>query len=80
LLQGAEQVFISGLLLQEMLQGFAGLKNRVQLVERFSELAFLQPTSKTTSLQLNLAILAAVEVSRSARLMPCSSNSASAMN
>jgi len=42
-LQGAEQVFITGLVLQEVLQGFAGPKNRDQLVERLSALAFLQP-------------------------------------
>jgi len=42
-LQGAEQVFITGLVLQEVLQGFAGPKNREQLVERLSALAFLQP-------------------------------------
>ncbi len=42
-LQGAEQVFTTGLVLQEVLQGFAGPKNREQLVERLSALAFLQP-------------------------------------
>ena len=42
-LQGAEQVFTTGLVLQEVLQGFAGPKNRDQLVERLSVLAFLQP-------------------------------------
>jgi predicted nucleic acid-binding protein len=42
-LQGAEQVFTTGLVLQEVLQGFASPKNRDQLVERFSALAFLQP-------------------------------------
>ena len=42
-LQGAEQVFTTGLVLQEVLQGFAGPKNRDQLVERLSALAFLQP-------------------------------------
>jgi hypothetical protein len=42
-LMGAEQVFTTGLVLQEVLQGFAGPKNRDQLVERLSGLAFLQP-------------------------------------
>ena len=42
-LQGAEQVLTTGLVLQEVLQGFAGPKNRDQLVERLSALAFLQP-------------------------------------
>jgi predicted nucleic acid-binding protein len=42
-LQGADQVFTTGLVLQEVLQGFAGPTNRDQLVERLSALAFLQP-------------------------------------
>ena len=42
-LLGAEQVFTTGLVLQEVLQGFAGPRNRDQLVERLSVLAFLQP-------------------------------------
>jgi predicted nucleic acid-binding protein len=42
-LLGAEQVFTTGLVLQEVLQGFAGPKNREELVERLSVLAFLQP-------------------------------------
>jgi predicted nucleic acid-binding protein len=42
-LQGAEQVFTTGLVLQEVLQGFAGPKSRDQLLERLSVLAFLQP-------------------------------------
>jgi predicted nucleic acid-binding protein len=42
-LLGAEQVFTTGLVLQEVLQGFVGPKNRDQLVERLSVLAFLQP-------------------------------------
>lgn len=42
-LDGADQVFTTGLVLQELLQGFAGPKARSQLVERFSALAFLQP-------------------------------------
>ena len=42
-LLGADQVFTTGLVLQEVLQGFAGPKNRDELVERLSVLAFLQP-------------------------------------
>lgn len=42
-LLGADQVFTTGLVLQELLQGFAGPKARVQIVERLSALAFLQP-------------------------------------
>jgi predicted nucleic acid-binding protein len=36
-------VFTTGLVLQELLQGFAGPKARSQLIERFAALAFLQP-------------------------------------
>lgn len=42
-LLGVDQVFTTGLVLQELLQGFAGPKARAQLVERLSALAFLQP-------------------------------------
>lgn len=42
-LLGADQVFTTGLILQELLQGFAGPKARTQLIERFSALAFIQP-------------------------------------
>jgi len=42
-LEGADQVFTTGLVLQELLQGFAGPKARSQLIERFAALAFLQP-------------------------------------
>jgi len=42
-LLGTDQVFTTGLVLQELLQGFAGPKARAQLVERLSALAFLQP-------------------------------------
>ena len=42
-LQGADQVFITGLVMQELLQGFAGPKARDQLVARLAVLAFLQP-------------------------------------
>ena len=42
-LEGADQVFTTGLVLQELLQGFAGPKTRSQLIERFAALGFLQP-------------------------------------
>lgn len=42
-LLGTDQVFTTGLVLQELLQGFAGPKARAELVERLSALAFLQP-------------------------------------
>lgn len=42
-LLGAEQVFTTGLILQELLQGFSGPKARAQLLERLAALAFLQP-------------------------------------
>lgn len=42
-LEGADQVFTTGLVLQELLQGFSGPKARKQLIERFAALAFLQP-------------------------------------
>lgn len=42
-LEGADQVFTTGLVLQELLQGFSGPKVRVQLIERFAALGFLQP-------------------------------------
>lgn len=36
-------MFTTGLVLQELLQGFSGPKARSQLTERFAALAFLQP-------------------------------------
>ena len=42
-LDGADQVFTTGLVLQELLQGFAGPKARSQLLQRFGALGFLQP-------------------------------------
>jgi predicted nucleic acid-binding protein len=42
-LEGADQVFTTGVILQELLQGFSGPKSRSQLIERFAALAFLQP-------------------------------------
>lgn len=40
---GAQQVFTTGLVLQELLQGFSGPKARDALIERFAALALLQP-------------------------------------
>ena len=42
-LLGADQVFTTGLVLQQLLQGFAGPKAGEQIIERFAALAFLQP-------------------------------------
>lgn len=42
-LLGADQVFITGFVLQELLQGFAGPKARDNLIERLAALAFLSP-------------------------------------
>ena len=45
-LLGTDQVFTTGLVLQELLQGFAGPKDRAQLVNRLSALAILQPVKE----------------------------------
>jgi predicted nucleic acid-binding protein len=42
-LEGADQVFTTGFVLQELLQGFAGPKQRQLLIERFAAPGFLQP-------------------------------------
>lgn len=42
-LAGAVVVVTTGLVLQELLQGFAGAKASEQIVERFSALALIQP-------------------------------------
>lgn len=42
-LLGSEVIVTTGLILQELLQGFAGPKAQAQIVERFSALALLQP-------------------------------------
>jgi predicted nucleic acid-binding protein len=42
-LLGVEQVFTTGLILQELLQGFSGSKARTALIERLGALGFLQP-------------------------------------
>lgn len=42
-LVGSDEVFTTGFVLQELLQGFTGPKARAQLVERLTAIAFLQP-------------------------------------
>jgi predicted nucleic acid-binding protein len=42
-LLGGEQVFTTGLVLQELLQGVVGSKAKDLLLERFAALGFLQP-------------------------------------
>lgn len=42
-LSGPEVVVTTGLVLQELLQGFAGAKASEQIVERFSAFAMIQP-------------------------------------
>ena len=42
-LLGADVVVTTGLVLQELLQGFAGPKARAQIIERFVALPLLQP-------------------------------------
>lgn len=42
-LEGGAQVFTTGLVLQELLQGFSGPRNRQAMIERFAALPFLVP-------------------------------------
>lgn len=42
-LEGGEALFTTGLVLQEILQGFAGPKSRERIVERFSALPLIVP-------------------------------------
>ncbi len=42
-LEGGESVVTAGLVLQELLQGFAGPRNRDQIIERFGALPLLSP-------------------------------------
>lgn len=42
-LMGADVVVTTGLVLQELLQGFSGPKSRAQVIERFAALPLLQP-------------------------------------
>jgi predicted nucleic acid-binding protein len=43
LLAGSDQVVTTGIVLQELLQGFTGPKARQQLIERFSAIPLLSP-------------------------------------
>ncbi len=43
-LEAGETVVSTGLVLQELLQGFAGPRNRQQIVDRFSALPFVSPS------------------------------------
>ena len=42
-LSGAEPVHATGLVLQELLQGFRGPKAKIQIVERFADIAMINP-------------------------------------
>ncbi len=42
-LMGADVVVTTGMVLQELLQGFSGPKSRAQIIERFASLPLLQP-------------------------------------
>ncbi len=42
-LQGAEAVYTTGLVLQELLQGFPGPRASAQIIERFSVLPYIVP-------------------------------------
>jgi len=42
-LQGQKIVATTGLILQELLQGFSGPKAQAQLIERFASLPFIEP-------------------------------------
>ncbi|MHB1271919.1 MAG: PIN domain-containing protein [Rhodanobacter sp.] len=42
-LLGADVVVTTGLVLQELLQGFSGPKSRAQVIERFAALPLLHP-------------------------------------
>lgn len=42
-LLGSEVVVTTGLVLQELLQGFSGAKAQIQIIERFAALPLLQP-------------------------------------
>jgi hypothetical protein len=43
LARGREEVFVTGLVLQELLQGFAGPKTRTEIIEKLSALTCLVP-------------------------------------
>lgn len=77
-LDGADQVFTTGLVLQELLQGFARPKARDQLIERFAALGFLQPDRQDhTSKPPKSATPAVVMASSSEPSTRCSYSSVS---
>jgi hypothetical protein len=45
-LEGGESVFSTGLILQELLQGFDGPKSRRRIIETFTELPFIIPETR----------------------------------
>lgn len=48
-LAGGDSVVTTGLVLQELLQGFSGPRDRTQIIERFGALPLCPLTGKTTS-------------------------------
>lgn len=42
-IEAGETIVTTGLVLQELLQGFEGARNRRQLLDRFADLPFLEP-------------------------------------
>ena len=70
-LLGADQVFTTGLVLQELLQGFAGPKVGEQIIERFATLAFLQPDREDHIEAAQVRTPAAAKACRWARSTPC---------
>jgi predicted nucleic acid-binding protein len=71
-LEGGEGVFTTGLVLQELLQGFQGPKARDAIVERFASLPFLAP-DRTDHIDAAASKTPAAEAgSRWAPSTPCS--------
>ena len=82
-LEGEEIVVTTGLVLQELLQGFSGARARKGIIERFAALPLLAPdrtgpdrTGRTTSTPPSCATHAAAQAFRSAPSTPCWRNSA----
>ena len=46
-LLGGDTIVITGIVLQELLQGFSGPKDRVRIIERLQALPMLHPTRET---------------------------------
>jgi len=63
-------VVTSGLILQELLQGFQGPTARKRIIKSFSLLPVLAPMSTIISRPQNCAICAGARESRSGRLTP----------